>query len=205
MSFASVIGSAELAGLLRKAGAPDGQVPQSWNGARLRLQIGATVVASWRNVKEQASGGTAWSGLTLVQGPAPVVTAPAGFSLQAFAVAGLQAAGMRNRDRAVRLAQQATTAPALLAGYLTPYFYVDVREVNLHAGAATLIEEFGLASQEDRFGYSDGFPRMERLSLLWIARDRVYLLSGRTQTPPRMLSGDVAAALACMIDLANSI
>ena len=70
---------------------------------------------------------------------------------------------------------------------------------------STLIQEFGLASQEQGFGYSDGLPRVERLTLLWSMGDRVYVLSGRTETPPGILSADLAAAVASAIGLANTI
>ena len=205
MSFAAVISTGDLALALRSAGALDRQVPQQWDGAQLTLQIGATVTASWSNVSDERAGGTAWSELTLAQGPPPVVTAPPAVDLEAFAVVGLQAAGMRNRDMALRLARRATTLPALLFGYMTPYHFAGAREVNLRTGSATLIEEFGLAGQNDGFGYSDGVPRIERLTLVWIVRDRVYVLSGRTETPVGMLSTDLAAALASAIDLANTI
>ena len=205
MSFVAVIGAADLAQALRTAGVPDQPVPQQWEGAQLTLQIGATVTARWSDVSDERSGGTAWSDLTLAQGPARVVTAPAGFDLEAFAAAGLRAAGMRNSDMVLRLAQHATTAPALLFGYLTPYHFVGVRDVNLRTGPATLIEEFGRTSQEDGFGYSDGVPRMERLTLLWSVPDRVYVLTGVTKIPTTMLSLDLAAALASAIDLANSV
>ena len=203
MSFAAVIGAADLSSLaLRNAGA---QVPMQWDGAPLTLQIGATITASWPDASDAHSGGTAWSELTLAQCSAPVVTAPPGFDLQAFAVAGLQAAGLRNQDREQQLARLTTTVPALLFGYSTPYHFVSVRDVSLRYGSATLIEEFGLAGPEDGFGYSDGVPRIERITLLWSLRDRVYLLTGRTVRPARVLSGDLAAALASVIGLANTI
>lgn len=205
MSFVAVISTADLAEALRTARVLDRQVPQQWEGAQLTLQIGATVTASWSDVSDERSGRTAWSELSLAQGPAPGVTAPAGFDLEAFAMTGLQAAGMWNRDLAQRLAQHPTTVPALLFGYVTAYHYVRVLEVNLRTGSATLIQEFGLASQEHGFGYSDGVPRVERLTLLWSMRDRVYVLSGRTETPPGILSADLAAAVASAIDLANTI
>jgi len=205
MSFVAVISTADLAEALRTARVLDRQVPQQWEGAQLTLQIGATVTASWSDVSDERSGGTAWSELTLAQGPAPGVTAPAGFDLEAFAMTGLQALGMWNRERALRLAQHPTTVPALLFGYVTAYHYVRVLEVNLRTGSATLIQEFGLASQEQGFGYSDGLPRVERLTLLWSMRDRVYVLSGRTETPPGILSADLAAAVASAINLVNSI
>jgi hypothetical protein len=205
MSFVAVIGTADLAQALRTAGVRDQPVPQQWDGAQLTLQIGATVTASWSDVSDERSGGMAWSDLTLTQGPMPVVTAPTGFDLEAFAVTGLRAAGMRNQDMVLRLAQHRTTAPALLFGYLTPYHFVGAREVNLRTGPATLIEEFGSASQDAGFGSSDGMPTVERLTLLWSAPDRVYVLSGVTKTPATMMSFDLAAALASTIDLANAI
>jgi hypothetical protein len=202
MSFVAVISGADLAEALRTARVLDRQVPQQWDGAQLTLQIGATVIASW---SDERSGVTAWSELTLAQGPIPEVTAPAGFNLESFAMADLQAAGMWNRDMAQRLAQHPSTVPALLFGCVTAYHYVRVLEVNLRTGSATLIQEFGLASQEHGFGYSDGVPRVERLTLLWSMRDRVYVLSGRTEPPPGILSADLAAAVASAIDLANTI
>jgi hypothetical protein len=205
MSFVAVISTADLAQALRTAGVPDQPVPQQWEGAQLTLQIGATVTARWSDVSDERSGGMAWSDLTLTQGPAQVVTTPAGFDLEAFAAVGLQAAGMRNRERALRLAQHATTAPALLFGYLTPYHYVGVQEVNLRTGSATLVQEFGRASQDHGFGYSDGVPRVERITLLWSVPDRVHVLTGVTKIPTTMLSLDLAAALASAIDLANSV
>jgi hypothetical protein len=205
MSFVTVIGAADLAESLRVAGVRDRQVPQQWEGAQLTLQIGATVTARWSDVSDERSGETAWSELILAQGPAQVVTTPAGFDLEAFAAVGLQAAGMRNRERALRLAQHATTAPALLFGYLTPYHYVGLQEVNLRTGSATLVQEFGRASQDHGFGYSDGVPRVERITLLWSVPDRVYVLTGVTKIPTTMLSLDLAAALASAIDLANSV
>jgi hypothetical protein len=50
----------------------------------------------------------------------PVVAAPPGFDLAAFALATLRAAGLRNHAMALRLAQLPITAPPLLFGYLEP-------------------------------------------------------------------------------------
>jgi hypothetical protein len=203
MSFATVISAAELTSALRKVGAQDQSVPGEWDGAQLTLQLGALVTARWSNVSEEGSRGTAWSDLTLTQGPMPVVAAPAGFDRAAFAITTLRAAGMRNRDMVLKLAQRATTAPALLFGYLPPHF-VGVREVNLHAGPATLIEELGDNDPNHRFAYNE-VPRVERVTLLWSRSDRVYMLSGVTGTPTNMLGADFAGALANAIALANSI
>jgi hypothetical protein len=200
MSFVTVINTADLALALRKAGALDQQVPRQWDGAQLTLQIGATVTARWSNVSEQ-SGGSAWSDLTLVQGPAPVVTAPPGFDLETFAVAGLRAAGMRNRDMILRFARRATTAPALLSGYLPPFHVgVDPRTGSKRLGFSTLIEELNAGDQSNWFG-----PRVERFTLLWSKPNRVYVLSGVTKTPTYMFSPDFAAALANAIDVADTI
>lgn len=156
------------------------------DGTRLTLQLGPTVTA-------------AWSDFTLTQAPMPVVAAPPGFDLAAFARATLRAAGLRNQALAQRLAQLPTTAPALLSGYLPPHF-VGVREVTLRTGAATLIEELGN-------GDSDGFygPTVEQVTLLWSVRDRIYVLSGAIGIPTHMVGLDFAAALASAIDVANSI
>jgi hypothetical protein len=203
MSFAAVIGAADLSSLaLRNAGA---HVSMQWDGAPLRLQVGASVTANWPDGSDARSGGMAWSELSLAQCPPPIVTAPPGLDLEAFATTSLQAAGLRNGDRAQRLTRLTTTVPALLFGYPTPYHFVGVREVSLRSGPATLIEEFGVAGREDGFGYSDGAPRIERITLLWSLPDRVYLLTGRTAAPAGMLSADLAAALANIIDLANTI
>jgi hypothetical protein len=205
MSFSAVVGGADLSSLAsRDAGVPV-SVSMQWDGAPLRLQIGATITASWPDGSGRGPGGTVWSGLALSQSSIPVVTAPAGFDLEAFAMAGLQAAGLRNRDRAQYLGRLGTTVPALLYGYSTPYHFVSVREVGLRSGSGTLIEEFGLAGPEGGFGYADGVPRIERITLLWSRRDRVYLLTGRRVPPPGMLSIDLAAALASILQLANTI
>ncbi len=204
-SFVTVISTADLALALRNAGVLDPQVPQQWEGAQLTLQIGATVTARWSDVSDGRAGGRAWSDLSLSQGTVRVDVAQPAFDLPGFAVAALRAAGLRNRELGLRLARRATTAPALLFGYLTPYHFVGVREVNLRTGSATLIEEFGLVGENRGFGYSDGVPRVERLTLLWSVPDRVYALSGVTRTPAHMNSSDLAAALASAIDLANAI
>jgi len=97
-----------------------------------------------------------------------------GSDLAAFPLTALRAAGLRNRAMAWRLAQRPGTAPALLSGYLPPHL-VGVREVDLRAGPATLIEELGNGDPDSFFG-----PRVERVTLLWGAPDRMYVLSGVT-------------------------
>ena len=203
MSFAAVIGAADLSSLaLHNANV---QASMQWDGARLTLQVGATITASWQDVSNTWCGGTAWSELTLSQCPAPVVTALPGLDTEGFPMAALQAAGLRNRDRAQQLARLPTTVPAILFGYRTPYRFVGVRAVNLRSGSATLVEEYGLDGPENGYEYSDGVLRIERITLLWSLRDRVYLLTGRTVPPADMVSPDSAAALASLIDLVNTI
>jgi hypothetical protein len=106
---------------------------------------------------------------------------------------------MRNREMAENLARRASTAPALLFRYV-PSNLTGVREVNLRGGPASLIEELGLAGRSD-----SGPPTIERLTLLWSGPDRVYVMSGVTATPATMVGLNLSAAVASMIDLANSV
>jgi hypothetical protein len=188
-AFETVLSAADLVKAMRASGVLDPPVPSQWDGARLTLEIGATITAHWPDVSD---GQAAWSELTLVQGRA-AVTAPPGLDPKAFAAAGLRAAGMRNSDTIGQLAGQATTVPALLFGYRTPYQFVGVRDVALRAGFVTLIEEFGTP---------DGYPVIERLTLLWSAAERVYLLIGLPKTPLDMHTGDLAAAISSAIAVA---
>lgn len=195
-SFVASIKTADFAVALRNAGAADQQVPQQWDDVQLTLRIGPTVTASW-------SGGIAWSRLTLTQAPVGV-SVPSGFDLRALTLVGLRAAGMRNREMVEKLSRQVTTAQALLFGFLPPH-YIGVRQVNLRGGSATIVEELSLAERNGGFNLDDGPPTVERLSLLWSAPDRVYVLSGVTQAPITMIDLSLSAAVASLIDLANSI
>ena len=205
LSIDTVVSTADLELALRNAGVPDQDVPREWDGARISLQIGATVTAEWSDVREEGSGQIEWSDLTLAQGLPPVVAVPPGFDLTAFTVLNLRTA-LPGRENALRFAQRATTAPALLFGKGRQNI-VAVREVNLHKGPATLIEERrepGFGAHTNWFGYSGG-PTVERITLLWSVPDRAYVLRGVMSVPSEMVSLDLAGAVTNAIDLANAI
>lgn len=205
LSIDTVVSTADLELALRNAGVLDQDVPKDWDGARIALQIGATVTAEWSDVREEGSGQIEWSDLTLAQGLPPLVAVPPGFDLAAFTVLNLRTA-LLGRENALRFAQRATTAPALLFGNGRQNI-VGVREVNLHKGPATLIDERrepGFGAHTNWFGYSGG-PSVERITLLWSVPDRMYVLRGVMSVPCEMFSLDFAAALTNAIDLANTI
>ncbi len=168
MSLGTDIRTADLELSLERAGVQDETVPKEWDGARFALQIGSTVTAAWPE-----------SEVTLMQGLPPVLVAPSGFDLGAFTAATLRAAGM-NREAARRFGHRMAAAPALLFG-IGMEDKVAIREVNLRAGPATLIEDYG----------DDG--RVERVAILWSVPGRVYLLSGS-------ISAELATAVANAID-----
>jgi hypothetical protein len=205
LSIDTVVSTADLELALRNAGVPDQDVPKEWDGARISLKIGATVTAEWSDVREEGSGQIEWSNLTLAQGLPPLVAVPPGFDLAAFTVLNLRSA-LLGRENALRFAQRATTAPALLFGKGRQNI-VAVREVTLHKGPATLIEErreSGFGAHTNWFGYSGG-PSVEQITLLWSVPDRAYVLRGVMSVPSEMFSLDLAAALTNAIDLANTI
>ena len=204
MSFGTVLSTADLELALRNAGVSDQDVPKDWDGARIALQIGATVTAEWSDVPDEWSGQIEWSDLTLAQGLPPLVEVPSGFDLTAFTVLNLRTA-LLGRENALRFAQRATTAPALLFGNNGKLKVFAVREVNLRRGPATFIEEFrDLNSHTNWFGFG-GEPSVERITLLWSVPDRMYVLRGVISVPCEMTSLDLAAALTNAIDLANTI
>jgi hypothetical protein len=204
-SIDTVVSTADLELALRNAGVSDQDVPKEWDGARIALQIGATVTAEWPDVREEGSGQIEWSDLTLAQGLPPLVAVPPGFDLAAFTVLNLRTA-LLGRENALRFAQRATTAPALLFGKGRQNI-VAVREVNLHKGPATLIEERrepGFGARTNWFGFTGG-PSVERITLLWSVPDRMYVLRGVMSVPCEMISLDLAGALTNIIDLANTV
>jgi hypothetical protein len=166
MLFVNVLKVADLELALQKAGVSDEAIPRDWDGAQLTLQIGATVAAEWVDVM-------------LIQGLPPVLSTPPGFDLGAFSTAVLRAVGMK-RETARRFGHRMITEPALLLGIGTEG-EVAIREVRLHTGPATLIEDFSDNGQ------------LERVTILWSVPDRVYVLSGA-------FSADLATAVANSID-----
>jgi hypothetical protein len=162
-----------------------------WNGTRLTLDIGPTVIARWSGVSD---GRTKWSQLTLVQGRAEATTPP-GFDRSAFAAAFLRAAGLRNPDAIDQLAAQPVTVPALLFGYRSPHRFLGVRDVPLSSGTVTMIEE----------GEPDGQDlRVAKLNLLWSAEGRTYLLSGVPKTSPGAFSVAFAPVISGAISVVSA-
>jgi hypothetical protein len=202
MSYGTVVRTADLERVLASRGVSDQDVPKSWDGSQITLQIGTTVTAEWTDVPNESSGKIEWSEVTLTQGPPPVVTTPAGFDLTAFTVANLRAAGLRNREAALKLGKLNTTALALLLGNNRTQKHVGVREVDLPWGPATLIEEFGNGSAYTNWLGQSAGPKVERVTLLWSVPDRVYVLSGTMRVPSEMVSLDFASDLTEAVNLA---
>ena len=151
MSFGTVVKTADLELALQRAGVSDAVVREEWDGAQLAVHIGSTVMAEW-------------NGVTLMQLLPAVLSTPPGFDLGAFATSVLRAVGM-NGETAQRFGRKLAAAPALLLG-IAAQDAVTIREVNLHTGPATLIDEIGENGQ------------VERVAVLWNVPDRVYILSG---------------------------
>jgi hypothetical protein len=168
---------------------PVQQFPPEWDGARLTLQLGPTATARWTNVSD---GQVTWSDLTLVQGQAEVM-APPGFDRTAVTAAVLRAAGMRNLGTVQQLAGQSTTLPALLVGYRSPYQHTAIEDVPLRTGFLTMIEEFH---------GGEGDAIVERLTFLWSAAGRMYVLSGVPRRPLHMFGREMGSAVASAIGIA---
>jgi hypothetical protein len=188
-TFTAALSAAELTEAVRAAGWPNALLPAEWDGAHLTLRFGPVVTAHWTNVSD---GQVTWSDLTLVQGRVEV-TAPLGFDRTAFAAAVLRAAGMRNPDTVRQLAVQSTTLPALLSGFRSPYQHIGIEDVPLRSGFLTMIEEF-------RGG--EGEALVERLTLLWSAASRTYVLSAVPRRPLHMFGREMGSAAASAIAIA---
>lgn len=177
----------------------DLETPKPWP---VEFKTSAAVIATWQHTGE-------WSEVTLAQTAPPVVTGPAGFDAAEFTAAilrtyGTTLAGQRNPARVDHLAGEhalarfagmpAATA-ALMIGNRTGAF-VAVSQVRMHAAPATMIVGPLLGNN---FGF-------QRVTALWIASGRLYLLSGELNEPISAgLNPDVANAMAHVIGLANSI
>jgi hypothetical protein len=150
MSFGTVVRTNLLTRALQKAGVDDAEIRQGWDGAVLRLDVGAVVTADW-------------DGMTLVQARPGVLSAPTEFDLAGFASAFFRAAGV-TREMAAFLGQQAASAPALLLGVAADK-PIAVRQIDLGTGPATLLEGLGENGQ------------VQWVMVLWSAPDRVYILT----------------------------
>jgi hypothetical protein len=164
----------------------------NWEGQRLILEIGATVTATWRGI-------AGWSEILLIQGQLPVITMPPGFDLQALEIGamGLPRPQPVPAGFPWLLFGRATSAAGILSGYL-PRQLTAFKEVKLRTGPATLMEECSKREGWDR-------QRIDRITLLWSAADRAYVLRGEREAPPSVQGWDFAAALTSAIEIANTI
>jgi hypothetical protein len=153
MSFGVTVRTADLELALRTARVTDQPVPREWDGAKLVMQFGHTIVAEWPDI-------------SLMQTQPPSLSAPGSFDLSEFTVALLRAAGMPH-DQAERFGRRMNTAPVLLCG-ISEDEHVAISDVKLRNGNGTLIENYG----------DDG--KVERVELLWSTGDRVFVFSGAT-------------------------
>ena len=145
--------AAELELALRRAGVADQVVPRSWDGARLALHTSAIVLAEW-------------PGLVLAQSLPPTLTAPSDFDFPAFSALVLRVVGV-GPEEAQRLARRAGTVPPWLAPIARDFEEsATLEEIALRSGPATLLREV------------DTGGAVKRITVVWSAPDRVYLLSG---------------------------
>jgi len=194
MSFETVVDSAELERALRKRGVTDQEVLQSWNGARITLNIGSTLTAEWHDVPDEWFGTPEWSSLTLTQGLPPVVATPTGFDLAAYTAVGLRIRRpITNKERYLHVARTGMNAAALLFDNELRRGPLGVCEVNLQSASATLIEDIG----------NNGV--VDRVTLIWSVPGRAFALRGVLATPVSLFSLDMATALANLVDVANTI
>lgn len=150
-SFSATLHVTDMERTLRDAGVTDQSIPKEWDGAQIAVNVGPVIVASW-------NGGPA-----LMQHRPVTLSAPPGFDFGMYWTLALRAAGV-DREQAFNLAARMKTAPSMLLG-ISKDEKVAIREVRLHRGGATLIESLGA-------------PGQVKVTLIWSAQDRFYLLGG---------------------------
>jgi hypothetical protein len=155
----TVIHTADLELALNKVGIADQTVPASWDGAQIALHTSALVLAQWPDV-------------VLVQSLPLTLSAPPGFDFPAFSALILRILGVAP-DEARRLAELTGTTPPWLAPLDRDFAQSlgTLQEIKLNSGPATLLGD------------------KDKVSILWLVPDRVYLLSGN-------ISRELAIAMA---------
>jgi hypothetical protein len=180
--------------------------PQQWP---VEFKTSAAVIATWLETGE-------WSAVTLAQSDPPVVTGPAGFDAGEFTAAilrtyGVTLRGHRDPERTEDIAGEPARArfagmPAVTAALMIGNGTGDpvaVSRVRLHSAPATMI--VGPLSGMNG-GAQPVTLLIRRLTVLWIAAGRFYVLTGELSEPISAgTNGDVANAMAHLIGLANSI
>jgi hypothetical protein len=160
----------DLRQLLQTAGIEGETLPPQWDGARLVVEIKGTVIAAWHDT-------------TLTQSLPLTMAAPENFDLGAFTALVLR--GLRvPRPEAERVAARMAANPALMMPVAMDE-NTGLRDVTLRNGPATMVYDY----DENDTSRS----KIQRLTLIWSASDRIYMLS----------SGELSDNL--MIAVANSI
>ena len=106
--------------------------------------------------------------MTLIQRPPITISGPPGFDITVYWTGALRAAGV-NGGQARALAERMRTTPTILLG-IAPEYKKTIREVNLHAGPATLIE-----TMDKPWTW-----KASHALLIWSVVDRVYHLNARS-------------------------
>jgi hypothetical protein len=150
----TVIRTADLELALSKAGVTDETVPANWDGAQIGLHSSALVIAEWPDV-------------LLVQSLPLTLTAPPGFDFPAFSALTLRILGVPPEE-ARQLARRTGTTPTWLAPIDRDRVISrgTLEEIQLNSGPATLSEP------------TEGYEGRQRVTILWMVPDRVYLLDG---------------------------
>jgi hypothetical protein len=140
--------------LLRGAGMTHEALPREWDGARIIMHIGGTVMAEWPE-----------SDAMLMQSTPMTLAVPDGFDLRRFTTLVLRGLGLPPGE-AERLGAQMAAEPAWMLA-LGAEDKVGIRQVKLRRGTGTLVYDYD----------TDHPDRVERLTLIWSTPDRIYVLS----------------------------
>lgn len=163
MAFGTVLKLADLQALLDREHIADQPLPSTWDGARIVLDIHPLVTAEWNDI-------------SLMQSTRPNIAVPNGFDFAQFLTAVMRGLGVP-KEQAAHIASM---GPMVLFPIQLDES-VSIKEVQLKHGPATMVYDL------------DDSNKIERLTLSWSTKDRVYILSG-------VLSDSVAIAAANSIE-----
>jgi hypothetical protein len=155
MVWSTTISVPRMESVLREAGVNDQPIPKEWDGIQLNFTTRSAVSAVWDHGE-----------MALFQHPL-ITLSPDGFDVILYWATALRAAGV-DRWQAQRLADRMGTAPTLLLN-VAMNKKKAIREIQLRAGTATLIEDL------------DGFWGGGQVTLIWSVSDRMYHLSARSR------------------------
>ena len=154
MVWSTTLNVANMEASLRQAGVNDQPIPKEWDGAQVSFTTRSAISAGWNHGE-----------MSLLQHTPITISAPDGFDIAMYWTGALRAAGV-NREQARALAERMRTTPTILLG-IASNNKKAIREVNLNAGPATLIETIDLPW------------RAGRAMLIWSVADRVYHLEAK--------------------------